>query len=817
MEVLMEQPTLSLCMIAKNESEHIGRCLQSAKDWVDEIIVVDTGSTDDTREIARSWGATVIDAEWRDDFSFARNISLERATGDWILFLDCDEQLAPGSGPELRALIRGSRYEAYFIQVSNLTEINSTLLVPSVRLFRNRPVFRFEGRIHEQIATSILAHYGQQSIGQCTVSIIHHGYHGQEANIQAKIKRNLKLLKSTADAEKNGFYYYNLGIEHLRLGERENALGCFLESARMTAANLGYAPILALRTATTLIELKRYHDAARHLKYYQGLYGDFKDLVLLEAICYLHCGRYSQASVCLDRYFAMPPSPAWYPTEALYCGVPAEEFRDWLRERALPRYDPGISACIIGRNEAGRIRHCIHSVNEIAREVIYVDTGSTDETPAIAFQHGAKVLCLPWPGSFSEARNYALDQAASEWILVIDADEVLPDESKKQIAELLKEAPPEAGGYFFKVCTFLDNNRTPAGNAPAGNAPAGNAPAGNAPAGRPTARVPIRQMGGALRPPGPSANCHLIGSCRLFRKRGARYRGAAGESVVASLIEAGWKVAPVEIAIHHLHYQSEPEYVARKRQWKVETITRGLRDDPVRQNYLLGVESFYGQDFAAAADRFEACRHQSDMAGTPDFFSYYALSLINAGDYNRAARILEEGSGLFPDYTDLTYLLAITHCALEHPEAAETLLRRCLEMGDAAWQKYLASPGTGGFKAMHSLGTILAQRGLVSEAADLLFRAASSPEGFEQAVAGIVVLSDKMATPLEQLLEDNGLLNPASLSAASRTYARMLRWQDCLRYLALACDQVAREPAPRNFTGLIQTVDLLIKTFCRGN
>ena len=229
-------------MIAKNESEHIGRCLQSAKDFVDEIIVVDTGSTDDTREIARSFGATVIEAEWQDDFSLARNLSLERATGDWILFLDCDEELAPGSGPELRALIRDSRYEAYFTQVANLTDIDSQLLSPSVRLFRNRKIFRFEGRIHEQIATPIIANYGQQSIGQSHISIIHHGYNGRQANIQAKIRRNLKLLESVADTEKDGFFHYNLGIEHLRLREKEKALDCFLAGLQADGSQHGIRP-----------------------------------------------------------------------------------------------------------------------------------------------------------------------------------------------------------------------------------------------------------------------------------------------------------------------------------------------------------------------------------------------------------------------------------------------------------------------------------------------------------------------------------------------------------------------------------------------
>jgi len=765
-------PALSLCMIAKNESEHIGRCLQSAKDFVDEIIVVDTGSSDDTRDIARSFGAMVIESEWQDDFSIARNASLERATGDWILFLDCDEELAPGSGPKLRALIRDSRYEAYFIQVTNLTEVNSKLLAPSVRLFRNRNIFRFEGRIHEQIATSIIHHYGQQGIGQCSLSIIHHGYNGKQANIQAKIRRNLKLLNGVADEERNGFFHYNLGVEHLRLGEREKALHHFLEGSKQTSANLGYAPILALRTATTLMELSRFRDAVRHLKYYQGIYGDFKDLVLLEAICFLHCGWYSQANECLQRYFSMPPAPAWYPTETIYCGASAEEYRDWLQERLISRNHPEISICVIGRDEADHIRHCIRSVNEIAREVIYVDTGSTDNTQAIAFQHGARVLAIPWPGSFSEARKFALDRSAAEWVLMLDADEVLTEEGQRQIVDLVSNASPDEGGYILKICTFLDGSLSP-------------------------------------------VNCHLTGSCRLFRKIGACYRGAAGEEVVTSLLFSGRTVAPAEVAINHLHYQAKPDHIAQKRQWKKDCLSQELQEDTLAGNYLLGKELFYAQDFAAAAICFEACRSRSGMSNTPDFFYCYALTLINTGDYGCAAGILEDAWGLFPDYTDLAYLLAVAYTFLNKAGAAETLLRRCLELGDAPWQKYLTSPGAGSFRAMQSLGTILAQRGLVQEAADLLFQAAALPGGFEQAIEGIVILSDKLGVPLEELLENRGLLNSASLAAASGTCAKMLRFQDSLHYLAKACDQVARD-TPRNFTNITRVIDLLVKMFCRG-
>ncbi|MBC8066081.1 MAG: glycosyltransferase family 2 protein, partial [Chlorobia bacterium] len=98
---------LSACLIVKNESKNLSRCLESLKGIVDEIVVVDTGSTDDTVAIAESFGAKMGSFEWSHDFSAARNHSLEIATGDWVLWIDADEVLVPESVSAIqRALVR---------------------------------------------------------------------------------------------------------------------------------------------------------------------------------------------------------------------------------------------------------------------------------------------------------------------------------------------------------------------------------------------------------------------------------------------------------------------------------------------------------------------------------------------------------------------------------------------------------------------------------------------------------------------------------------------------------------------------------------
>ena len=101
---------LSLVVIARDEQEFIAACLQSALNVVDEIIVVDTGSTDETAEIARECGAKVIQYAWNDDFAAARNAGADAATGDWLLILDADERLAPNSAETIRKALRNGSF-----------------------------------------------------------------------------------------------------------------------------------------------------------------------------------------------------------------------------------------------------------------------------------------------------------------------------------------------------------------------------------------------------------------------------------------------------------------------------------------------------------------------------------------------------------------------------------------------------------------------------------------------------------------------------------------------------------------------------------
>ncbi|MEW6726087.1 MAG: glycosyltransferase [Bacillota bacterium] len=765
----MSTDTLSLCMIARNEADNIGRAIRSVKDFVDEIVVVDTGSTDNTPEVARSLGAKVVREQWRNDFSAARNASLEHATGDWIFYLDCDEELVRKSGSELRKVIRDSRYQAYFVLISNVTGAGVELTFPSIRLFRNRKEFRFTGKIHEQIAGAIIDAGGQNCIGHTQIAILHHGYNAGAANIQAKIQRNLAILGTYPEEQRDGFFFYNLGTEYLRLGDKREALEFYLEALKRTKHNQAFAPVLVKRTITTLMDMEKYRAALDHLRHYQGVYPQFSDLVYLDGFCHVKCGRFTEAREHLRRYLAMPVPPTWYPTEAAVYQAGTRELLGNLEKLAVKKGDcPAISVCVVGRDEAASIRSCVQSVNEIATEVIYVDTGSRDDTPDAAYQMGARVYGFQWTGDYAGARNFALNRAAGEWVLVLDADEALPDRSREMIVNLVRNGYHDA--YAFKVCTYLDKSLS-------------------------------------------LGNCHLKSSCRLFRRGVGRYEGAAAEDVASAVLASGGRVATVDVTVNHYHFLADSACLARKRAWKREAIARSLAGEPRRQNYALGVEHYYGREFAAAAECFANSFDDEERSGVPEFFFYYGRSLLEEKLYRQALPVLEQGTGLFPDYTDLFYVLANVLFLLKQTEEAESLLNRCLEMGDASWQKYVISPGAGSFKAACLLGIVLAQKGSVSRALEIFVEAARTPEAFERAIKSLVFIKDRLSVPLPRFLEKHDLLSPQSLSVASAYLAATGKFEESLAYLKMAGDLAARQRPPRDFASVTRAIDGLLTSY----
>src|SRR5580704_579870 len=161
--MLRMRNALSLCMMVKNEERNLPRCLESVRGLADELIVVDTGSTDATHRIAAGFGAEVIPFDFAIvDFAAARNCAISRARGRWILMLDADETLDRASGPMIETLIALNENAGYFFERYNHSSDAETFTRDYVvRLFPNRPGYRYRGRVHETIDASILSGGGR--------------------------------------------------------------------------------------------------------------------------------------------------------------------------------------------------------------------------------------------------------------------------------------------------------------------------------------------------------------------------------------------------------------------------------------------------------------------------------------------------------------------------------------------------------------------------------------------------------------------------------------------------------------------------------
>jgi glycosyltransferase involved in cell wall biosynthesis/FMN phosphatase YigB (HAD superfamily)/Tfp pilus assembly protein PilF len=228
-ESLNSQPStlnLSVCLIVKNEEKFLGQCLKSIREIASQIVVVDTGSTDRTVEIAKEFGAKIHAFAWCDDFSAARNAALEHATGDWVLVLDADEELSADGLDKLKLAMINPAVMAWRLPIVDVgREADGCSYVP--RFFRNAPGLFYVGRVHEQVFSSIevqRAEWGLENrIGDAT--LIHHGYTAEVTRDRNKIERNLNLLKrAVEELPDEPHLLMNLGLELARSGQEAGAL-----------------------------------------------------------------------------------------------------------------------------------------------------------------------------------------------------------------------------------------------------------------------------------------------------------------------------------------------------------------------------------------------------------------------------------------------------------------------------------------------------------------------------------------------------------------------------------------------------------------
>ncbi|MBV8153369.1 MAG: glycosyltransferase [Candidatus Eremiobacteraeota bacterium] len=269
---VQKPPGISLCMIVKNEERFLRQCLDSVKDVVDEMIVVDTGSTDTTMEIARSYGAHVIQRPWRDDFAWARNQALEAATKRWILVLDADEELLVESIPALRQLKTvPAEHTALWARLHNKSDDyrgTGAMSHALIRVFPNTPEIRYKGLIHEY-PTVDGSRDGLKGMTS-PVTIVHHGYVKEIVNAREKGARNLAMVRAATEQEpEEAFNWFNLGSTAFMVNDYETARDALERMRSMVGKERrGFMPnglaVLAETYCDKMDDPVRGEEVARH-------------------------------------------------------------------------------------------------------------------------------------------------------------------------------------------------------------------------------------------------------------------------------------------------------------------------------------------------------------------------------------------------------------------------------------------------------------------------------------------------------------------------------------------------------------------------
>jgi tetratricopeptide (TPR) repeat protein len=268
--IVSSKPEISLCMIVKNEEDQLARALESVKNVVDEIIVVDTGSTDRTVEIAESFGAKVYFHEWENDFAKARNQSLGYATKEWIFILDADEEFVREDIPQLNDILAQKRNNFISVSVFNHSDDGQfASFLPSIRFFRRSTGAHYDGIVHNQLKFD----EKNEIVLRVGVRINHYGYGLSPEKMKKKIARSKELLLKQLDENPND-PFANMNLAQLYRGEsqRPGVDVCdkiifhaqkVLDNTDPTSSSRGHLHMMALHQMASAYFYKERFDTAK--------------------------------------------------------------------------------------------------------------------------------------------------------------------------------------------------------------------------------------------------------------------------------------------------------------------------------------------------------------------------------------------------------------------------------------------------------------------------------------------------------------------------------------------------------------------------
>lgn len=381
LEPLLMEQTISLCMIVRDEALYLEKCLETVHSFVSEIIIVDTGSCDQTMSIAKKWTNKVFSFSWNDDFSAARNYAIRQATSDWILVLDADELLAPKDCKKIQELVKNTKASAYFFTQKEYTNDTSltgfhysynegflgyVLVTHAIRLFRHLPFLHFHWKIHESILPSL----EKNNIIPLDSNIFIHHYKQKKDKTtqQEKLQKYLRIGELQCQETPNKAKpWYELGLIYYAMKKYQEAATAFervqaiLPDDTRSLFKLGrtYAKLSLYQKAMSyfqmhlqkagktsetfgelgLLSIKQQQYAAAKKCFLAALEVNSADILVRHnlSLLYLHLGETEQALLLLHETEEKYPNQWTYNT----LGILAAEKKQFKEARSF--FDKGIA------------------------------------------------------------------------------------------------------------------------------------------------------------------------------------------------------------------------------------------------------------------------------------------------------------------------------------------------------------------------------------------------------------------------------------------------------------------------------------------
>ncbi len=434
--------TVSVCMIVKNEEAVLEHCLKSISTFADELIVVDTGSVDNTRFIASKYTDHVYEYTWQDDFAAARNFSFSKATCDYIMWLDADHVLDDENLEKLLQL-KDRLYEVNSVCFTYITPENGGVSIPFHMIMR-RDERKWYGAVHERfpikepmLMSDIVLYHGRED-------------RGPEKVIYSSI-RNSRIMAKISDEEVKACFWLGVQcfVDFTLAKEPEKAKRMLLLA--MSGKTDEYEQIRCfLQAGNNFMYCKCYKAALDIYSFCLAQLGkkitscsEIKQLLLRIQKCSYILGNVRQAIEYNDQLLRLFPD-----------SVSGIRNKIWY-SKFVP---VTVSVCLIVRDEEAVLERCLKNVSQFADELIVVDTGSVDRTRSIACRYTNLVYDYTWDYDFAAARNFSFSKATCDYIMWLDADDDMDGDTIERIQYLKAHMPPETDVVCFRYTSDVGSD-----------------------------------------------------------------------------------------------------------------------------------------------------------------------------------------------------------------------------------------------------------------------------------------------------------------------------------------------------------------------